>query len=56
MHPLLLQNVLQLGKAAHALEKDIALFVVEDKEAVGIEVIEATGIVFVYKPRLKEVK
>ena len=55
MHPLLLKDVLQLGKAAHALEKDIAFFVVGDKEAVGIEVFEATGIVFVNKPRLIEV-
>ena len=55
MYPLFLEDVLQFGEAAHALEKDIALFVAGDKEAVGIEVIEATGIVFVYKPRLKEI-
>ena len=52
---LLFEYGLQFGKAAHALKKDMALFVAGDKKAIGIKMVETSRVVFIDKPRLEKV-
>ena len=53
VYPLLFEDGLQFGQAAHAAVEDIGFLIVRD--AVGVVVVEAAGVVFVYKPWLEEV-
>ena len=53
MYPLLFEDGLQFGQAAHAAVEDIGLLIVRD--AVGVVVVKAAGVVFVYKPWLEKV-